>query len=192
MLRRHEAGRQQGLAEAEQKIDQLRRFLHMTVQLVAQNGEMIEQLDFANEQGSAGYLYSRENFENRLDTLDDAGMFPVGIIAFQVNSLSSLDPQVAEKRVRRTAQLLKTALDTDQLVFKVGADEFVVLLPHVNDLQVDRALTSVRTELSQYNIADPRHPLVLKMGIALGQKGSQLSTVLREAETIMRNSRDHL
>jgi DNA-binding response OmpR family regulator len=185
VLRRYEAGRQQGLAEAEEKIDQLQRFLHMTAQLVAQNGEMVEQPEFTDDHGEATNLYSRANFENRLDSLDDAAMFPVGIVVFQVHDLNTLDSQVVEKRVRQVVAVLKTAMDTDQLVFKMGADEFVVLLPRVDDFQIDRTLVCVRAELDQYNSAEPAHPLALQMGIAVGEYGSQLSAVLQQAETRM-------
>ena len=188
ILRRYETGRQQGLAEAEQKIDELRRFLHMTAQLVAENGQMVEQMEFANDHGEAWHLYSRESFELQLDSLTDPGMFPFGIVVFQVNPLQPTEAPIAEQLIRRAAQVLKDAIDAEQLIFKTGVNEFVVLVPNASDLRIEQTLTCVKTELERHNSADPGHPLDLKIGIAVGEMDSRLSDVLRQAEAMMNHS----
>lgn len=180
--RRHQVGRQQGLAEAEETIDQLRRFLKMTAQLVAEDGELVElsASDTQPADDSALAPVSRDTFRQRLDELDDPEIYPVGLVIFKI---MNLDPQDQGRlQLRGVAQCLHQAFASRQWIFQLDSDEFIVLLPRFVKAEIINQLIDVRSKLARFNQEHAAQALQLRLGMTVGKQGTPLSDVMQEAE----------
>ena len=78
-------------------------------------------------------LYNRAFFEEELSRLEKSRLFPVSIIMIDVDELKIInDTQghaVGDKMLQRMAKVLKESFRAEDVVARIGGDEFVVVLP---------------------------------------------------------------
>lgn len=82
-------------------------------------------------------LYNRRFFEEELARLDVPRNLPLCIIMADVNGLKlindSFGHRMGDELLTKVAQIMKNACRADELIFRVGGDEFVILLPDFSE-----------------------------------------------------------
>jgi diguanylate cyclase (GGDEF)-like protein len=96
-----------------------------------------------------------------------------------------LGHSAGDELLKRTALLLRSSFRSEDVVARIGGDEFAVLLPGADENAAQAAMTRVRRNLQAMNekMGDPI--LSLSFGVATGQKGVSLEEVLRKADEKM-------
>ncbi len=151
---------------------------------------MEEQLRFASTHDALTTLYNRAFFEEELERFEKGRSFPFSIVAVDVDDLKktndTLGHSVGDELLRRTARVLQAAFRGEDVIARIGGDEFAVLLPDTNELAAGDMLARVRLTLHQHNLATPTQPaLSLSLGIATGEKHASLTEILRQADQRM-------
>ena len=132
-------------------------------------------------------LYNRNFFEVELERLQNGRQHPVNIMVVDVNRMkgtnNSYGHAAGDDLLRRTAQVLKTSFRREDIIARIGGDEFAVLFAgEVDNLE---SVRRVKAFLEEHNSWYEGEALSLSIGAAVGVKGSDLSEVLKKADQQM-------
>ncbi len=82
-------------------------------------------------------LYNREFFEEELSRLDSHRQLPISVIMGDLSGLKLINDafghEMGDRALKRAAELMKRAFRKEDIVSRVGGDEFVVLLPKTTE-----------------------------------------------------------
>jgi len=134
-------------------------------------------------------LYNRAYFEEEMARLERGRLFPVSIIMIDVDGLKKVNDSrghaAGDDLLKRTAEVLKSVFRAEDVVARVGGDEFSVLLPCTGLAVVEKVSLRIRDYLLLHNRKFPESPLSFSLGFAIGGKGCSLSQVQNEADKHM-------
>ncbi len=133
-------------------------------------------------------IYNRTFFEEELERLERGRQFPVSMLMADVDGLKKTNDSqghaAGDELLRQAAQIVKSAFRGEDVVARIGGDEFAVLLPDTDTSAVASALARVKERLDVYN-ATNKISLSLSIGVATGDKGCSLTQILKEADDQM-------
>lgn len=135
-------------------------------------------------------LYNRAFFEAELERFDHGRLFPLSIVIADINGLKvindTLGHNAGDTLIQLAARIMLKAFRAEDIVARIGGDEFAVLLPRtakeVAEETVERIMGCPEIKSGQVSIA---------FGIAAAENGDQLADVLKLSDTRMyRNKSD--
>ena len=133
-------------------------------------------------------LYNRAYFEEELARLERGRHFPVSVIVGDIDRFKSTNDiyghAAGDKVLRDAAEVIKGAFRAEDVVTRIGGDEFVILLPMTDAAATTEAIARIKDNLTAYNDAHKECPLAISFGAATAKKGP-LTETLKEADTRM-------
>jgi len=134
-------------------------------------------------------LYNRAYFGEEMARIERGRIFPISIFITDVDGLKEVNDEqghsAGDELLRQTAKLLRNSFRSEDVVARIGGDEFAVLLPGADETAALTALARVRRNLQKMNENQSSFHLGLSMGVSTGQKGNSLGEVLRLADENM-------
>jgi diguanylate cyclase (GGDEF)-like protein len=134
-------------------------------------------------------LYNRAYFEEEIARLERGRRFPVSVLFADVAGLQKVNASqgtaAGDSLLRITSEILRACFRAEDVVARVGGDEFGALLPDIAVTSTDAILARVNRRLDAYNQAHPKLPLFLSLGIASAENGGSLREAVKEAEQRM-------
>ena len=150
---------------------------------------MEDELRYMSTHDSLTDLYNRAFFEVELARFERGRIFPVSIVMADVDGLKTVNDtrghRAGDELLKRAAQVLREAFRTDDVVARIGGDEFAVILPGADIRVVERIIGRGRESIGEHNEDYPDFPLSMSLGTAEGEKGDLLVNVQRRADTLM-------
>ena len=148
-----------------------------------------EQLRYLSTHDTLTGLYNRAFFEAEIKRLERGRLFPVSIVMADVDGLKQVNDQrghqAGDRMLRQTAQLLKEAFRTEDIVARIGGDEFAALLPQTDMAAAAICLQRVRARTAAYNAAHATTPLSISLGMATTDADQNIAIALRQADEDM-------
>ncbi len=133
--------------------------------------------------------YNRAYFENDLRRLRLARRFPVSLIVTDVDGLKAINDRnghpAGDEILRQTAQILERACRSDDVVARIGGDEFCVLLKHADFQAAEHVIDRINSLQNLYNIRQPGPELSVSLGFAVANNPAELDTLFQRADSIM-------
>ena len=80
------------------------------------------------------------------------------------------------------AEVLTVAFRAEDMVARIGGDEFAVLLPNTDTAAAENALQRVRHILEEHNTGQGGIPLRLSFGVSTAEQCGPLADVVKEAD----------
>jgi diguanylate cyclase (GGDEF)-like protein/PAS domain S-box-containing protein len=130
-------------------------------------------------------LYNRNFFETELKRFQDSRFFPVSIIVIDLDHLKQVNDlfghATGDEMICRAAQVLKDSFRNEDIIARMGGDEFVVLLPRTDEAAVTEAVQRLRQRAQ----AQETPLLRLSIGHASGTHECSLAEIFRLADDAM-------
>jgi diguanylate cyclase (GGDEF)-like protein/PAS domain S-box-containing protein len=103
-------------------------------------------------------LYNRRFFEEEMERIDKKRNLPLTIVYADVNGLKTINDAFGHDRgdqlIQMVADILKKACRADDIIARVGGDEFIVLLPHTDTLAASSLVSRIKEKLDKATIMD--------------------------------------
>lgn len=133
-------------------------------------------------------LYNRRYFEQSLERLDVPRNFPLTVVMGDLNGLKLINDSFGhaegDKMLIEAAGLIKQGCRSDDIIARIGGDEFGVILPSTDSLEAHRLINRIRDAVASTD-TDPAL-LSISFGLATKENCDQItSEVLADAENAM-------
>ena len=160
-----------------------------TIMDITERKQTEERLRYLSTHDPLTGLYNRAFFQEELDRLEQGRQYPISIVVADVDRLKftndKLGHAAGDELIIRAALALKGAFRAEDVVARVGGDEFAVLLPLADAPVVEDALERVTRKIESQAKPDDLITLSLSYGSATAQKGESLAETLKRADQRM-------
>ncbi len=150
--------------------------------------ENLEKITFLSYHDQLTGLYNRHFFEEELSRLDNNRHYPISLLMVDVNGLKltndAFGHQMGDQLLKTVAHVLKEVCREEDIIGRIGGDEFVVLLPDTNKKSAANIMNRIYAKVSQSKIKE----IILSVSIGLATKtndGTSMSNIFAEAEEDM-------
>ena len=133
-------------------------------------------------------LYNRDFFEEELYRLDSPRQLPMSVIMGDLNGLKLINDafghDMGDKALKNAAGLMKKAFRKEDIVSRIGGDEFVVLLPKTSE----QTALSIIKRIKDDCIANPLDFIKISISFGVATKKNieeDIFQVFRKAEDRM-------
>lgn len=163
---------------------------------ITERKQFQERLEHLSFHDSLTGLYNRTYFEEELSLLGGDAFAPVGIIICDVDGLKlvndTLGHNTGDQLLRQTAGIIKQCFREEDLIFRIGGDEFAIILPKSELSLVEQACHRIRKAVESYNVENVEFHLSLSVGFAVSRKtNANIDDVFKEADNSMYREKLH-
>jgi diguanylate cyclase (GGDEF)-like protein/PAS domain S-box-containing protein len=164
------------------------KILYSIVYDVTEKIRKQKEIEYLSFHDQLTELYNRRYFEEELNRLDVKRNMPFSIIMADVNGLKLVNDAfghaIGDKLLVESASIMKNVCRDDEIISRVGGDEFVILLPKTDKRHAYKIIDRVRdiamsTKLEDFNIS-------ISFGVSTKTEEDQIiETIYKEAEDDM-------
>lgn len=134
-------------------------------------------------------LYNRSFFEAELARMGRGREFPITIVMVDVNGMKKTNDtqghSSGDELLCRAARVLTLSLRAEDVVARVGGDEFAILLPNTDVTAGEQVLARIKDAIERDATATSVPPLSFALGAATAAPGMALIQVLKQADKKM-------
>ncbi|HBQ25784.1 MAG TPA: histidine kinase, partial [Syntrophomonas sp.] len=163
---------------------------------ISQRKHFEEQLRYLSLHDKLTGLYNRNYFEEEIRRLESGRFSPTGMLVCDVDGLKlvndTLGHDAGDKLLISVARVIEKCFRADDMVARVGGDEFAVIMLRTSDAVVEAACQRVREAVDKYNSNNPDVPLSLSIGFAVRNDPSlNMHEVFQAADNNMYREKLH-
>jgi len=148
-----------------------------------------EKLNYLSTHDSLTKLYNRYFFDTEMERFQDSRLFPISIILFDIDNLKITNDtyghSFGDKILVNFSNILLQSFRSEDIIARIGGDEFAVLLPRTNENSARKILERVYANLNEYNQNISNIPLHMSAGLVCVEKGESLKEMLIQADLLM-------
>ncbi|MBI9109548.1 MAG: sensor domain-containing diguanylate cyclase [Spirochaetales bacterium] len=134
-------------------------------------------------------LLNRGYFEECMDRFERGRQFPISFLMADVDKLKITNDReghaVGDRLLCHVAELLTHSFRTDDMIARIGGDEFAVLMPNTTSAEAELVLARFRLLLEEHNDSLTEIPLSLSCGISTAEIKAPLNEFLKIADENM-------
>jgi diguanylate cyclase (GGDEF)-like protein/PAS domain S-box-containing protein len=150
--------------------------------------ERLKQIEYMNLHDDLTGLYNRRFFEEQLAVLDVPANLPLGVIMGDINGLKlvndSFGHPVGDDLLKETAKSLRVGCLNDEIIARLGEDEFAIILPQCTQAQCEAIIERIQADLKTKTVQQLELSVSFGYGIKTDSK-TDLCHILKETEDFM-------
>ncbi len=155
-----------------------------------------EQLKYLSLHDSLTGLYNRAFFEEEMHRLEGKRDMRVGMLVCDIDGLKlvndTLGHEAGDRLLMAAAGIIRECFREEDMVARIGGDEFAVLLPDGDEMIIEKAAQRIKEEVEKYNAAGAVPPLSMSIGFSMsGKTKGSLGEVFKEADNNMYREKLH-
>ena len=134
-------------------------------------------------------LYNRAYFDDAINRLERGRQFPVSIIMADVDGLKLINDGkghlAGDKLLKQTAKILLASFRSEDIVARIGGDEFAILMPSTSAAISEKAIERIKDKIQGSN-SDPANASIrLSLGTSTLEQVGSLEETLKQADVRM-------
>ena len=135
--------------------------------------KMEEELTFLSFHDSLTGLYNRRFFEEQMTLFDGGRSNPVSVISCDIDGLKIINDHFGhhhgDEMIVAVSRILQEAVRSDDIVARIGGDEFAIIMPRCPADGVDRIYLRIKEALGRVRmkINEMEVPIMVSMGRAV-------------------------
>lgn len=118
--------------------------------------ERIRQIEYLSFHDQLTDLYNRRFLEEELKRLNTDRNFPLSVLVMDVNGLKLMNDAFGHSKgdelLKKVAQIIRQQTRADDIIARVGGDEFTILLPKTSMKEVEIVVDRISTGLSRFKV----------------------------------------
>jgi len=145
-----------------------------------------QKLEYLSSHDVLTGLYNRAYFEEALARLEEKSTLPISILVADVDGLKRINDEfghsAGDDLLRSAAEILRASFRAQDVVARIGGDEFAVLLPGADEQVAEQLSRRIASNLKRYNLSHPQMPVHLSYGIATATQPLSLVQLFSQAD----------
>jgi diguanylate cyclase (GGDEF)-like protein len=178
--------------DLNQRVDFLGEFsvaFNTLIDALREKDEAEERVRYLSHHDPLTDLYNRGYFEEEMARTERGRRFPVSIMMADLDGLKkindSLGHAVGDRLIRAAADVIRKSVRAEDVVARVGGDEFALILPETDVLTVEGVLARIRENEMEFNRECIGYQVLISIGIATVEEGGSLSDAMKKADERM-------
>jgi diguanylate cyclase (GGDEF)-like protein/PAS domain S-box-containing protein len=149
-----------------------------------------EQLQYLSTHDPLTGAYNRRYFNEEMARLARSRRFPVSILVADVNGLKKANDEeghaAGDQVLRCTCDVMQSAVRDEDILARIGGDEFAVLLPTTDEQAAHGVLARIQAEIVAHNRKpSPHRPVSVALGAATAEPSESLEHAMHLADARM-------
>jgi diguanylate cyclase (GGDEF)-like protein/PAS domain S-box-containing protein len=148
-----------------------------------------EQLRYLSTHDQLTGLCNRTFFEEWATRLEHSRLFPVSAIMLDMDGLKLINDThghaMGDALLQHLALMLTKCFRAEDIIARIGGDEFAVWLPETDEATATQMITRVHNSLAKESACQPAYPLKVSMGAATALQPGSLREILKLADARM-------
>ncbi|MFO7611856.1 MAG: PAS domain-containing protein [Clostridia bacterium] len=176
-----------GLAPSENGV----KVMAGTIEDITDIKSHYEEIEYMNYHDTLTDLYNRRFFDEEFIKIDNYRNYPIAVIIADVNGLKMINDTMGhdegDRMLMKTSRILKSACGEQDVLVRLGGDDFILMLPRTAKSQAESVLNQLHGMFSE---AAETIPLSVSMGLAVKTNAIETKEqLIKEAEDSMYTSK---
>jgi len=147
-----------------------------------------EELRYLGTHDALTGLYNRAFFEAEMSRLEKSRLYPISIVMIDLNGIKQTNDRfghdAGDELFRLTARIFRSIFRAEDVIARIGGDEFAILLPQMDEDAARNVIKRLRKALAEQPAAGPAR-LSMSIGCATALGPAELRATLKEADDRM-------
>lgn len=147
---------------------------------VTERKQMEDKLRYQGTHDILTGIYNRSFFEVEMSRLEGGREYPISILITDIDGMKMVNDSqghaAGDQLLKQAAEILKSVFRSEDILARIGGDEFAVLMPGTDEAAAQKKMECIRTKLVRHNAISSNMRVEMSIGAATAVKGDLAGT----------------